>query len=90
MKKRIFNSISSLLFILSLLASCQREEGLEQGTEQEEEQIVESASVSEDASDDALEISAFAETQLVAAGGRVETDQCPVITHDCTKQKNNH
>jgi len=87
MKKRIFNSISSLLFILSLLASCQREEGLEQGTDQEEEQIVESASVSEDASDDALEISALAETQLIAAGGRVETDQCPTITHDVLNKK---
>jgi hypothetical protein len=82
MKKRIFNSISSLLFILSLFASCQREEALEQGTEQEEEQIIESASVSEDASDDALEISALAETQLVAVGGRVALDLCAVITHD--------
>ncbi|HEX6889538.1 MAG TPA: hypothetical protein VF141_02555 [Chryseolinea sp.] len=82
MKKKIFNSISSLLFILSLFASCQREEGFEQGTEQEEEQIIESASVSEDASDDALEISALAETQLVVVGGRVALDLCAVITHD--------
>jgi hypothetical protein len=87
MKTRIFNSISSLLFILSLLASCQREEGMEQGTEQEEEQITESASISEDASDDALEISALAETQLSAVGGRVNFDLCAVITHDVLNKK---
>lgn len=87
MKTRILKSISSLLFILSLLASCQREEQLEQGSDQEEEQIVEASSVSEDASDDALEVSAYAEAQLVADGGRVATDACPVITHDVLNHK---
>jgi hypothetical protein len=82
MKTRILKSISSLLFVLSLLASCQREEEFEQGTDQEEEQIIESASLSEDASDDALEISAMAEAQLVVEGGRISNDLCATITHD--------
>jgi len=87
MKTRIFKSISSLFFILSLLASCQRDEELEQGTDQEEEQIVESASVREDASDDALEISAGAEAQLTVSGGRVENDLCATITHDALNNR---
>jgi hypothetical protein len=87
MKTRIFNSISTLLFILSLLASCQQDESLDQGTEQEEEQVIESASVSEDASDDALEMSALAETQLTAVGGKAEHDLCAEITHDVLNNK---
>lgn len=87
MKTRILKSISSLLFILSLLASCQRDEEFEQGTEQEEEQILESSSTSEDASDDALEISALAETQLAIEGGRVSNDLCATITHDALNHR---
>lgn len=87
MKTKILKSISSLFFLLSLLASCQRDEALDQGTDLEEEQIVEAASISEDASDDALEISAVAEAQLTVEGGRLNSDLCATITHDALNNR---
>jgi hypothetical protein len=87
MKTNLFNSISVVLFAASIFASCDREDGVQQGTEQEEEQIIESASISEDASDDALEITAIAEAQLMASGGRVASDMCAVITHDLANKR---
>jgi hypothetical protein len=87
MKTTFFKPISAVLFAASVLASCEREDAMQQGTDQEEEQIVESASVSEDASDDALEITAYAEAQLVSSGGRVNNELCAVITHDELNKK---
>jgi hypothetical protein len=82
MKTNRLKPIFAFLFVTFLLASCDREDAFNQGSEQEEEQVIESASVSEEASDDILEIASQAETELVASGGRANSELCASITHD--------
>jgi hypothetical protein len=81
MKTKFVNSIFAMLLAGLILTACDREENFKQGTDAEEEQTLESASVGEDASDDALEISSQVDTELAAAGGRVNT-LCATVTKD--------
>lgn len=81
MKTKFVNSLFAVLLAGLFLTACDREDNFKQGTDEEEEQTLESASVGEDASDDALEISSQVDTELAAAGGRVNT-LCATVTKD--------
>lgn len=70
-----------MLIVALFATACDRDERLSQGTDQEEEQALETSSIGEDASDDALEITAQAEAQLTADGGRVNS-LCGTVTKD--------
>lgn len=87
MKTNILRFFGAITLTTVLLTSCDREERLNQGSEQEEEQAIESASIGEDATDDALEITAQAELEVSATGGRIDNDMCAIITHDIENKK---
>jgi hypothetical protein len=87
MRTNFLKSIFIMLLAATGLTSCDREDRIKQGTNEEEEQTIESASIGEDASDDALEITAQAENQVAASGGRTNSELCATITHDDVNKK---